>query len=395
MVEFSQRSQRFQASAIRELFKLMADPEIIPLSGGSPADESFPLAEIRTIIDDLLATQGSALLQYGITTGWQPLREAYIQHLLQPKGISAAAENVIITTGSTQGIHLVCDAFLNEGDVVLVESATFLNTLNVLRKFGAQIVAVDMDDQGMCIDDLAAKVQQYHPKLLYTIPTFQNPTGRTIPLERRQAIAQLAAEYDFIVIEDDPYGDVRLEGEALPPIKYFDASGRVIMMNSFSKIIAPGLRVGAAVGTAEIISTLEVFKQGMDTHTDNLAQAVCAEFLNRGLLPAHLQRISAMYKERRDVMLSCLDTYFPASCRYTIPQGGLFLWVELPPGSDTTALLNKAVQAKVAFVPGAPFCLDAESGKRYMRLNYSFSAPEQIREALRRLGALLHDELQA
>ncbi len=393
MHHFTERSERIPVNVIRELFKLMADPDIISLGGGNPAKESFPLEEVRQITDYLLCVHGADILQYGVTPGYLPLRQAYLEHLARPKGVQAEVANTIIFTGSTQGISLTLELFCNEGDTVLVENPTFLGTLNVMYKMGLRVVPVETDAQGICIDDLEEKVRRERPRLLYTIPTFQNPTGRTIPAERRQRIAELAAKYDFIVLEDDPYGDVRLAGEPVPPIKSFDTAGNVVMMNSFSKIISPGLRVGVGVAEADIAAKLEALKQGADTHTALLPQAICAEFLDRGLLPAHLQRIAAIYRERLDAMLAAMAKHFPADCRYTVPEGGLFLWVELAGDIDATRLLERAVaEEKVAFVPGAPFCVHAEDGRSCMRLNFSNSGPKQITTAIERLGRLLQSE---
>lgn len=390
MHRFTERVSRVPGNVIRELFKLAGDPEIISLGGGNPAKESFPLEDVRRITDDLLATHGADILQYGVTPGYQPLRRAYLDSLALPKGVRAELENTIIFTGSTQGIALTLELFCNEGDTVLVENPTFLGTLNELYKRGLRVTPVATDDAGIVIEDLEAKIRSEQPRLLYTIPTFQNPTGRTIPAARRRRIAELAAEYDLIVLEDDPYGDVRLSGEAVPPVKAFDTAGNVVLMNSFSKIISPGLRVGVCVAAADITAKLEALKQGADVHTAILPQAICAEFLSRGLLPAHLERIAGIYRARLAAMLDGLKRHFPADCRYTVPEGGLFLWVELAGDIDATELLKQAVeQEKVAFVPGAPFCVNAADGRSCMRLNFSNSAPEQISIAMQRLGRLI------
>ena len=388
MVQFSQRISRVKGSVIREIFKMMADPEIISLGGGSPAAEGYPLEDIRRIADQLLAQKGITMLDYGVTNGYLPLREAYLEHLVLPKGVQAQVENTIIMTGSGQGIYLVFDIFIDPGDTVLVESPTFLNTLNVLRKLDANIIGVAMDEEGIIIEDLEEKIKRHHPKLLYTIPTFQNPTGRSLSAARRQRIAELAARYDMVVLEDDPYGDVRFRGEALPPIKSFDESGNVIMLNSFSKTIAPGLRVGALTAKKEWVDKLELVKQGADTHTAILPQAICAEFLNQGLLPAHLQRVGKIYAERFAALEAGIKQNFPANCSYTHPDGGLFVWAKLP-GYDAMELNRQAVASyKVAFVPGAPFFVNEEEGRDCLRLNYSSSNCDKIGEACARLGRL-------
>ncbi len=393
MRRFSERMGRLQGSAIRQIMKLMSDPTIISLGGGNPAVESFPVETIREIANQLLLEKPGEMLQYGITSGYVPLRQAALEHLFRPKGIQAELDDVITFTGSTQGIYLVLDMFIDPGDPVLVENPTFLGTLNAMKKLGADLIPVQMDEDGLMVDDLEEKLKQYHPKLLYTIPTFQNPTGRTIPAARRKRIAELAAEYDVVVIEDDPYGDVRIKGQPQPPIKSFDQAGNVILMNSFSKIISPGLRVGAAVGPRDLIQQMEKVKQGLDTHTAILTQAICAEFLDRGLLPDHLRFISGIYGERLEAMLAGLEKYFPAECTYTRPEGGLFVWLKAPGIPDAAKLLEKSIsQCKVAFVPGAPFCVDPSAAMDCLRLNFSSSSPEKIDTALSRLGRLVKEE---
>jgi len=373
---------------------MMADPQIISLGGGSPAAESYPLEEIREITDWLLREKSVTMLEYGLTTGYMPLREAYLEKLVKTKGVEAKIENTICFTGSGQGIYLILDVFIDPGDVVLVENPTFLATLNVLRKMNAHIIGVDMDEDGIIIEDLEAKIRKYRPKMLYTIPTFQNPSGRTISLERRQKIAEFAAKYDMVVLEDDPYGDVRFRGEALAPIKQFDESGNVIMLNSFSKIIAPGIRVGAATAKEEWVEKMELVKQGADTHTATLPQAICAEFVSRGLLPAHLKKVGAIYKERYEALESGIKKYFPANIEYTKPDGGLFVWARLP-GVDMIAMNQMAVtKYKVAFIPGNPFYVDETEGKDCFRLNFSSSDAHKIETACQRLGELFAEKIK-
>ncbi|NLF80555.1 MAG: PLP-dependent aminotransferase family protein [Clostridia bacterium] len=388
MVEYARRIGRVQGSVIREIFKMMADPRIISLGGGSPAAESYPLADILAISDELLRDQGIAMLEYGQTTGYAPLREAYLEHLVLPKGIEAEPQNVVCLTGSSQGIFLAFDVFLDPGDTVLVENPTFLAPLNLLRKAQDNIIGLAMDEQGLIIEDLVEKVKKYRPKMLYTIPTFQNPSGRSLCAKRRQRVAELAAEYDFVVLEDDPYAEIRFRGAKLPPIKSFDTAEHVIMLNSFSKTIAPGLRVGAAVARREWAAKLELVKQGADTHTATLPQAICAEFLRRGLLPAHLRHIAPIYEERYQALERGIREHFPADTVYTRPDGGMFVCARLP-GRDMAQLNRRAVsEYEVAFIPGAPFCVEPGEGADCFRLNFSGSAPERIATACERLGRL-------
>ena len=395
MYQFSKRMDTVSSSAIREIFKAMADPEMISFGGGSPANESFPIDKIKEITDELLSEKGNQILQYGITEGWGPLKEAYLKHIAHPKGIKGEVENVIVTTGAFQGIQLIADAFLDPGDVVLVESPTFLGVFSIFNKYFVKCVPVAMDEHGLVMEDLELKIKEYQPKMLYTIPTFQNPTGRTLPVERRKKIAELASKNNLIVLEDDPYGDLRYSGGHLPAIKTFDETGHVIVLNSFAKIISPGLRVGVVLAETEIIRKLTLAKQGADTHTANLTQAICAEFLNRGLLPDHLKKINEMYAEKMFAMISAIEKYFPEGTKYTKPEGGLFIWVELPGKPDVLKLFKKATEEyKVAFVPGIHFCKIEEDGNRHIRLNFSSSTPEKIEEGIRKLGHLFSEELQ-
>ncbi|MGG1661548.1 PLP-dependent aminotransferase family protein [Brevibacillus sp. NRS-1366] len=392
MYNFAKRMGEVSASPVREILKLMADPEIISFGGGSPAKESFPIDTIQDIIDKALQENGHQVLQYGVTEGWKPLREAYLEHIAYPKGVNASLENVITTTGATQGIQLATDVFLDPGDVVLVESPTFLSTLMVFKKYFVKCVPVETDEHGMIMEDLEEKIKKYHPKMLYSIPTFQNPTGKTLPLDRRKKIAELASTYNMMVMEDDPYCDLRYKGEALPPIKSFDQTGHVILLNSFSKIISPGLRVGTVLAEPEIIQKMTVAKQCADTHTTNLTQVVCAEFLNRGLLPGHLKVITQIYAARLNTMQEGIKKYFPSDTKYTQPEGGLFIWTELPGEPNIQALLERAVeQHKVAFVPGKPFYINPEDGRKSLRLNFSSNTPETIEEGMKRLGELFSE----
>ncbi|MDR2162912.1 MAG: PLP-dependent aminotransferase family protein [Clostridiales Family XIII bacterium] len=387
MVRFADRVNRVDPSVVREIFKLMADPEIISFGGGSPAVESFEPAVIKEIVEEMLTLHPEQMLQYGTTEGWSPVRKAYIEHVARPKGLGFSLNEVIVTTGSTQGISLSIDAFVNEGDAVLVESPTFLATLMMLRKVNARVVAVDMDEDGMNTDDLEAKLKSTGARFIYTIPTFQNPTGRTMSLGKRREVARLAAEYGAVVAEDDPYCDLRYEGEPLPSIKNFDDAGNVILLNSFSKTISPGLRVGTVAAAPEIIRKMVVAKQCSDTHTAILPQAVCAEYLGRGLLPGHLAAVAPMYKERLDTMLSCVDRYLPQETQYTRPNGGLFIWLTLPGEPDMSELLRVATREyKVAFVPGAPFFAGPADGRGTFRLNFSGEPPDRIEEGIKRLG---------
>lgn len=390
MTAFAKRMDGVSGSAIRELFSLLGDPEIISFGGGNPAMESFPVDTVRSITDEILTKNGKTVLQYGATEGYMPLRKAVLECMPAPKSLNANLDEILILSGSMQGLDLISKVYLDPGDAILVEAPTFLGALQVFNTFQANIVPVPTDEEGVIIEELETLIVKHHPKFFYCIPTFQNPTGKTLLVERRRRIAELASKYDMMIIEDDPYCDLRYSGTALPTIKSFDTDGHVILLNSFSKIISPGIRVGYAFGQKDIIRKLTVAKQGADTHTSNLTQAIAAEFLLRGLLPGHLERIIPLYAERLNSMLAAMDDFFPDSARYTRPEGGLFIWCELKQGIEVIPLFKKAVtEHKVAFVPGEHFFPDPNLGKNTLRLNFSAEQPSTIKVGIERLGNLL------
>ncbi len=395
MVKFAKRMENVSGSVIREILKLMGDPEIISFGGGNPAKESFPIELVEQIAHEVLEKNGANILQYGTTEGYNPLRESYLTHIARPKGVEAGEESVLTLTGSMQGIDLITKVFIDPGDVVLVESPTFLGSLQTFHTYQANCVPVGMDEEGVDLNELEDKIRTYRPKMFYVIPTFQNPTGKTLGAKRRKAIAELASKYDIIVVEDDPYCDLRYSGSPVPPIKTFDKTGNVILLNSFSKILSPGLRVGALVATPEITRKLTVAKQSTDTHTSNLTQAIADAFLRRGLLPGHLNNIIPMYAERLNALLAGIEAHFPASFRYAKPEGGLFVWGELPGNPDVPAMLKRATaEFKVAFIPGQYFYVKPESmGQNTMRLNFSSATPERIAIGIERLGRLVKESI--
>lgn len=394
MVKLANRMTKFSGDDLADILRYSLDPSVISFSMGSPARELYPVDSIREIVDEVLANDSQRSLSYGSTDGWQPLKKAYLEHVAKPKGVIASEDEVVVTTGSTQGVDLLTQILIDPGDCILVESPTYLNTISVFKKYEAKIVSVKMDDEGIIISDLEEKIKLHKPKMLYTIPTFQNPSGKTLLVERRKMIADLASKYDMIVLEDDPYCDLRYRGSSVPPIKTFDKTGHVVLANSFSKTIAPGLRVGTMVGSKEIIDALILAKGITDTNTPILAQAICSGFLDRGLLPAHLESMVPLYLERLDAMLGGIKKYFPEEIKYTVPEGGLFVWVDLPDTVNTKTLLKKAaVEYKVSYVPGSAFCVDDGDGIHSIRLNFSANNAEKIDEGLKRLGELLTKEL--
>ena len=390
-MHIAERMQGVNGSAIRELFKLLGDPEIISFGGGNPAKECFPKEDIEKITAELLRDKSDVLLQYGATEGYLPLRKAYIEKILPDLGLTAELENVLALTGSMQGLDLICKVVVNPGDVVLVEEPSFLGALQTFNIAQAKLVPVPLHTDGIHVDELEALVREYRPVMFYTIPTFQNPTSWVSGIEARKAIARLAAEYDMIVIEDDPYASLRFSGEKLPTIKSFDTSGNVILMSSFSKTISPGMRVALCCGNAELIRKMTIAKQSADTHSPNLNQAIIAEYLNRDLLPEHIVEISKVYAHSASVMIEAMEEYFPDWVEYEKPIGGLFIWCTLPEGWDASELFKKAVARKVAFVPGISFFTTPGKGNNTFRLNFSAEPEERIRKGIRTLGDLLKE----
>ena len=373
-IRYAHRFDQVTGSAIREIFKVIAQPGMISFAGGNPSPDALPDHKVRDIAQDVLAHDGKAILQYGATEGYSPFLEslhAYVENIL---GTSVPA--VLPVTGSTQAMDLLCKALLDPGDNVLVENPSFLGNLQCMKLYQANLIPVQSDENGLLPEDLEKKIRQYHPKLLYTIPTFQNPTGKTLPENRRKTVAELANEYGMVVAEDDPYRDLRYEGEPCHSIKYYDQNGWVMFLGSFSKIISPGLRVGFIAGDAGIVRKCTVGKQSTDVHTANLNQAVVDQFLRRNLLPDHIRTICAGYGAKMKKMLQCLEQ-FPSGVRFTRPQGGLFIWAELPDQMDAVKLLSAAVERKVAYVPGTYFCVDG-GHLNTIRLNFSNSTLEQI-----------------
>ena len=384
-IRFASRFDKVTGSAIREIFKVIAQPGMISFAGGNPSLDALPDRQVSELAAYVLEKDGKAILQYGATEGYRPFLESLKAYVEKQLGTDIPA--VLPVTGSTQAMDLLCKAMIDPGDTVLVENPSFLGNLQCLKLYQANLVSVESDDQGLLPDDLEKKINQYHPKMLYTIPTFQNPTGKSLPEERRKAIAELANRYGMLVAEDDPYRDLRYEGQACHSIKYFDRNGWVMFLGSFSKIISPGLRVGYIAGDATVIRKCTVGKQSTDVHTSNLNQAIVDQYLRRDLLPAHIRNICSCYCAKMKQMLGCLES-FPSGVRFTHPQGGLFIWAELPDKIDAVKMLSSAVERKVAYVPGTYFCVDG-GHLNTIRLNFSNSTPEQIETGMNTLKEIV------
>ena len=373
-LKYASRFDGVTGSAIREIFKMIAKPGMISFAGGNPAKSALPDEVCAQIAQEVLQQDGKAILQYGATEGYAPLLQSLKAYAEAQLGCEVPA--VLPVTGSTQAMDLLCKALINPGDVILVENPTFLGNMQCMHLYEAKLVPVPSDENGIILEKLEEAILEHHPKMLYTIPTFQNPTGRTLAADRRQPIAEMAAKYGMVVAEDDPYRDLRYSGEALPSIKSYDKEGWVVFMGSFSKIISPGLRVGFMAGDPRILRKCTIGKQSADVHTSNLTQAIVDQYLRRNLLPDHIRSICASYKEQMDAMMQELET-FPAGTTYTKPEGGLFIWVELPEHLNVLELLEKCVARKVAYVPGTHFFCDG-GHMNTLRLNFSNSTVEQI-----------------
>jgi 2-aminoadipate transaminase len=398
---FAQRTERMKSSVIRELLKLVEDPDMISFAGGMPAPELFPREELEQATIRVLREQSHLALQYGATEGCRPLREMLVRHMAR-YGIEVGPENVLVTTGSQQALDLVGKLLLNPGDRVATEEPTYLGALQAFTAYQAEYLPVPIDDDGMRVD-LLEEALRAAPKFVYVLPNFQNPGGVTLSLARRQRLVELAAHYGTPIVEDDPYGQLRYEGTHLPPLVKLDADlhagrgggrlrGAVLYLGTLSKTLAPGLRIGWVVAPAEIVAKLAQMKQGADLHTSTFAQMVAYETAREGFLDRHVRRLREAYRARRDAMLAALARHSPPGVRWTRPQGGLFLWVTLPSSLDADTVLADALAAKVAFVPGSSFH-PRGGGAATLRLNFSYCAPELIEEGIRRLGAVLGRQL--
>ena len=381
-----------EAEKLNSLTGSLTSLDMISFAAGAPAVEAYPFEALREISQDVFQEnqRGYDSVKYGSTVGFNSLREAVRDDLLAPRGLKTDIENIMITSGGIQPMNLLCQLFINPGDVILVESPTFVHATMIFKLFQAKIVPCAMDDDGLIMEEVEEKIKEYHPKMIYTIPTFQNPTGITLSLERRKKLAELGSQYDVIILEDDPYREIRYSGEHLPPIKVFDKTGHTIFANSFSKIFSPGSRLGYLVADKEVIDKLSDIKLGTDTCTNTMAQALCAEFFKRGYYPDHLKRICDLYRSRRDVMLESLDAYFPEGTKHTMPDGGYYVWVELPESIDALKLSPEiGEKLNICYGIGSAFYSEGNpegAGHNCMRMNFSGLKEEVIRENVKKLG---------
>ncbi len=376
---FSDNTAPLKPSAIREIFKSLTDPEVISFAAGNPSPESFPVADMNRFADAIFDECPSTALQYGITEGYTPLREAVRIRAGSRFGVCKDNDTVIITSGGQQGIDLTAKVFCNKGDTVICEEPTFIGALNAFRAHGCITAGVPMDEDGINTDALEFAIKTaVNPKLIYLIPTFQNPTGRTMSAEKRERCLQLAKKYGLMILEDDPYGELRFSGSEIPPIKSMDAEGRVVYCSSFSKILSSGMRVGYVICDGKAASKISVCKQVNDVHTNLFFQMVCHKFLTEFDLDSHIKKIRELYRRKSALMLAQLDEKLPRSVRYTRPDGGLFIWADLPEELDSDAIIKELVRRKLAVVPGDTFICDNGSHLNGFRMNYSTPSDEQI-----------------
>jgi 2-aminoadipate transaminase len=387
---FAGRMAGMPPSAVREILKVAERPDILSFAGGLPAPELFPVEEIAAAHAEVLSRDGGSALQYSTTEGFAPLREWIAEHL-RGRGIAARADQLLITSGSQQGIDLAARVFLDPGDVVLVESPTYLAAIQAFAAYQVRLVAVPSDDDGMQVDKVAALIAEHRPKLIYLVPSFQNPQGTTLPQARRAALIAIAEQHRVAILEDDPYGELSFDGPPPRPVAA-GSHGNVIYLSTFSKTLAPGLRIGWMWGDPAILRKATIAKQAADLHTASLAQRATAALLARFDYAGHVARICEVYGERCRTMLSALAEHLPEGCRWVTPAGGMFVWLQLPEGLDSDAMLAAAIGRKVAFVPGSTFFVE-DVRRNFIRLNFSNQPPALIAEGMRRFGQVVAEAL--
>ncbi len=384
--KFSDRIGALKPSAIREILKI-SDPSIISLAAGNPAPDAFPVDDMQRIANDIFTNNASAALQYGTSEGYTPLRESTAERLHNKYGIGGENDDLVIMSGGQQGMELSCKCFVNEGDTIICESPSFIGSLNAFRSYRANLVGIPVEEDGMNIEALenALKTEK-NVRLIYVIPTFQNPTGRVTSLEKRKAIYALAQKYDVMILEDNPYFELRYSGENVPAIKTLDTDGRVIYVGSYSKVLSPGIRIGFVCANKEIIQKIVVVKQVSDVHTNLFFQMIADRIIRECDIDGHIERVRGIYKAKRDRMVEGIRRHFGEKVKYEVPDGGLFLWLTLPDGYDGAELCKICKTMGVAAVPGSAFQIDERAISPCVRLNFSLPTFEQIDKGTELLG---------
>ena len=390
----SNRMSSLRGSAIREIFKYAADPSVISLAGGNPAPELFPHEALADIAASLLHEQPVTALQYGITEGYLPFREALKERLKRVENIGTENDELIVVSGGQQGIDLATKCLVNEGDTVIVEQPSFIGAMNAFRSYGAHLVGIPVENDGMNLNALEIALKENHNvRFIYTIPTFQNPMGVTMSIEKRKRLYEVAKRYGVLILEDNPYGELTFNGKKMPTIKSMDTDGIVMYSGSFSKILAPGLRLGFLCAPKAIIQKVVIGKQVSDVHTPMLPQLLATEYMKRYDLDALIAEMRKNYAHKCKTMLDAMDEFFPDGISYTRPGGGLFIWCDLGHGLDTLLLSKEAIAEKVVYVPGNTFMVNMDEKCTALRLNYSSSTDEKIVEGIRRLGKVFNKAL--
>lgn len=385
--EFSNRISSLQPSAIREILKATADPSIIPLAAGNPAPDAFPVEEVQSIAADILDTRPIDALQYGVSEGYTPLRNTVSKWMKQRESIGREFDDLIIASGATQVMDLTTKVLCNEGDTVICEEPSFIGSLNCFRSYGCKLKGIPIEADGMNIDALETALKETdNAKFIYTIPNFQNPSGATMSFEKRKRLYALAKQYGVMILEDNPYGDLRVEGEKIPTIKSMDKDGIVIYAGSFSKILSPGLRVAYCIAPKEVLAKMTVGKQAADVHTPCLNQMIVDEWFKKYDVEAHISKIQNIYRKKLNLMCECIDRELGDFVEYVKPQGGLFIWCRLPDNVDMLEFVKKAVDKKVAVVPGNAFLMNDTDSTQYIRLNFSTPSDEAIVKGIKALG---------
>ena len=395
-VKFARRLENAEGSAIREILKLASNPEVISFAGGLPAPELFPVEEMKKVALAVLEEQGRAAMQYYATDGYPPLREAIAERMNRKLHTNVTADSILVTNGSQQCLDFVGRVFLDEGDKIIVESPSYLGALNAFKAYGPEFIEIPTDEDGMIMSELE-KALAANPdvKFIYVIPDFQNPSGRTWPIERRKQFMEIINKYEIPVAEDNPYGELRFEGEIFPSLKSYDTKGLVLFFGTFSKIFAPGFRLGWVSASPEILEKFNISKQAADLQASTISQMEMAKFIEMYDLDAHVEKIKEVYGKRRTIMLDAMDEYFPEGIKFTRTDGGLFTWVTLPEGIDAAQLMKDVVLPNnVAYVPGEPFYPNGGNANHF-RMNYSCMPEDKIVEGVKRLGKALHEALAA
>ena len=386
--QFSERVRSLKPSAIREILKNSSDPSVIPLSAGNPAPDAFPYDAVSALSADLLQNAPIDALQYGVTEGYAPLRKHLMEYMGNKHQVGTENDDILITSGAQQVMDLLTKTLLNEGDTVLCEAPSFIGSLNTFRSYRAKLVGIPMEEDGIDTKKLEEALDtQPNVKYLYTIPNFQNPSGITMSLEKRKKVYELCRDHGVVILEDNPYGDLRVSGEDVPSIKSLDREGVVVYAGTFSKVISPGMRVGYAIGPKEVIQKMVVCKQGEDVHSNMWAQIVCHRFMTEYDYEAHLERLRGIYRRKSQLLLSAMERYLkPLGITWHSFEGGLFAWCTLPDGVDMLDFVKKATENKVCVVPGTAFLTDESEPCQSFRINFSTPTDEQLTEGIRLLA---------